>query len=118
MIDKCYKAINTATGQIIANKVKIAQNFKDRSVGLLNRASLGSDEGLLIKPCNSIHTFFMKFPIDVVFLSKSGIVVKIASNIKPWRMAGTMVAGFMALELSAGKSYSAGIKLGQMIEIS
>ena len=118
MLDKCYKAVNSATEQVIATRVRIAQNFKDRSVGLLNRASLDSDEGLLIKPCNSIHTFFMKFSIDVVFMTKSGFIVKIVSNIRPWRMAGAIVTGFMALELPAGKSDSIGLKIGQTIKIT
>jgi uncharacterized membrane protein (UPF0127 family) len=117
MEEKYYKAINVTTGQIIAQKVKIAQDYKSRSVGLLNRESLGDDEGLLIRPCNSIHTFFMKFPIDVVFLDKIGNVVSVRLRLMPWRMAWAIVRGFMVLELKSGKLNKVAVTAGNAIKI-
>jgi len=99
MENTTYKAVNLATGQVIADKVKIAQDYKSRSVGLLNRASLTSGEGLLIKPCNSIHTFFMRFPIDVLFLDRKGKVVKVRKSLGPWRLCAASKSGYMTLEL-------------------
>jgi uncharacterized membrane protein (UPF0127 family) len=110
-----YKAINLTTGQIIADKVKIAQDFKSRSVGLLNRTSLGDGEALLIKPCNSIHMFFMKFPIDVVFLNKNGNVVKTKKSLLPWRLAQCLISN-MTLELKAGTIDRCSIKTGDSIK--
>ncbi|MFH0940756.1 MAG: DUF192 domain-containing protein [Candidatus Omnitrophota bacterium] len=117
MAVKFYKAVNTTTGEVIADKVRIAQDFKSRSIGLLDRHSLNENEALLIKPCNSIHTFFMKFPIDVLFLSKEGNIVKIAHSLKPWRLSGCMIGCFMVLELQAGKIAKTTIKIGNLIEI-
>jgi uncharacterized membrane protein (UPF0127 family) len=94
-----FKAINLATGHVIADKVKIAQDYRSRSIGLLNRTSFSREEGLLIKPCNSIHTFFMKFPIDVLFLDKKGKVVKIRKSLVPWRLCAATKRGYMTLEL-------------------
>ena len=112
-----YRAVNRRTGEVIAKKVRIAQDFKSRSVGLLNRQSMGEDEGLLIKPCNSIHTFFMKFPIDVLFLSESSAVVKAVHNIGPFRLSASHIKGYMTLELAAGVIQKFDIKTGDIIEI-
>lgn len=112
-----HKAINVATGEIIADKVRIAQDFKSRSIGLLDRHSLNENEALLIKPCASIHTFFMKFPIDVLFLSKEGNIVKIEHSLKPWRLSGCLLGCFMVLELQPGKILKTTIKIGNSIKI-
>jgi len=110
-----FKAINRTTGQVLSDKVKIAQDFKSRSIGLLNRTSLESGEGLLIKPCNSIHMFFMKFPIDVLFLDRKGRVVKIKMSLKPWRISSALIYGYMVLELPNGALNEALVKLGDII---
>jgi hypothetical protein len=112
------QAINQATGQVIASRVKIAQDFQSRSTGLLNRSSLDENEGLLIKPCNSIHTFFMKFPIDVLFLDQKGKVVKIGESIKPWRLFGALFKGCMVLEIRAGRLKQVKTTVGDIIKIS
>ncbi len=111
-----YRAINRRTGRLIAGRVRVAQDLKSRHVGLLNRGSMGVDEGLLIKPCNSIHTFFMKFGIDVVFLSRQGMVVKIAKNIKPFRLESCHIKGYMTLELTGGVLKEFDIKIGDYID--
>jgi len=116
MSETLYKAINTSTGQILATQVKIASSFRSRSVGLLNRTSLDPQEALLIKPCNSIHTFFMKFPIDVIFLDKQGKVVKIVHNLKAWRLSEAMLTGYMVLELLGGKLQPNDVSFGQFIK--
>jgi uncharacterized membrane protein (UPF0127 family) len=116
MDEKYYQAICLRTGQIVADKVKIARDFKSRSVGLLNRDSLGPDEGLLIKPCNSIHTFFMKFPIDVVYLDRKGKVLKIKHSLAPWRLSNCPF-GYMTLELCKNRIIATGIKQGDIIKI-
>jgi uncharacterized membrane protein (UPF0127 family) len=113
-----FQAINQTTGQVIASRVKIAQDFQSRSTGLLNRSSLDEDEGLLIKPCNSIHTFFMKFPIDVLFLDQKGKVVRIGESIKPWRLFGALFKGYMVLEVCAGRLKQVRTTVGDSIKIS
>ena len=63
----------------------IADSFPKRARGLLGRDGLPPGEGLLIPRCNAIHTFFMSYPIDAVFLDKEGRAVKTVRNIRPWR---------------------------------
>ena len=116
MPDTLYKAINVTTGQIIATRVKIAQDFKSRSIGLLNRTSLDEDEALLIKPCNAIHTFFMKFPIDVVFLDKKARVVKIKHALKKSRFSASILRGYMTLEMKSGKLSKVQVKTGDFVK--
>jgi uncharacterized membrane protein (UPF0127 family) len=118
MEEKYYQAENVTTGRVIATRVKIAQDFRSRSVGLLNRTSFSEDEGLLIKPCNSIHTFFMKFPIDVLFLDKYGKIVRTVEGLVPWRFAGSLGSAYMVLELATGKIEKQGIKTGEIVKVS
>ncbi len=112
-----YRAINRRTGQIIAGKVRVAQDLKSRHIGLLDRDRMGEDEGLLIKPCNSIHTFFMKFPIDVLFLDRKGRVVKAAKDIKPFRLNSCHIKGYMTLELYSGVLSKNDVIVGDLIEL-
>jgi uncharacterized membrane protein (UPF0127 family) len=85
-----------------------------RMKGLLGRKSLAEGEGILILPAPSIHTFFMRFPIDVVFLSKEGEVLKVAENVRPWR-ARSCRGAHSVLELSAGETQRRGIAVGQRL---
>jgi uncharacterized membrane protein (UPF0127 family) len=86
-----------------------------RMKGLLGRKSLESGEGMLIRPAPSIHTFFMRFPIDAVFLSKDGEVLKVAPNVRPWRIRSCRGA-HSVLELGAGEAERRAIAAGQRLE--
>ena len=66
-------------------EAEVAESFAARAKGLIGRRGLESGRGLLIKRCNCIHTFFMRFPIDATFLDRRGEVVKVVRNIRPWR---------------------------------
>lgn len=66
-------------------KAMVARTFAERAKGLIGTKDLAADEGMLIEKCNAIHTFFMSFPIDAVFLDASDRVVKVVRGIKPWR---------------------------------
>ena len=65
---------------------EVAETFAERLRGLIGRDGLAPGEGLLITRCNCIHTFFMRFPIDVAFLDRRGAVVKTVRNVRPWRL--------------------------------
>ena len=112
-----YKVTVLKTGEVIADKVKIAQDVESRARGLLGRLSLGKGEGLVIKPCGSIHTFFMKFPIDVIFLNKKNQVIKIGRAIPPWRIYGCLFGGFLVIELQSNALNGIEIKQGDFIGI-
>ena len=74
-----------------------------RMRGLLGRRDLRSDEGILLRPAGSIHTFFMRFPIDAVFLDRDGAVIRIAESVRPWRAVAARGARAV-LELRAGEA--------------
>jgi uncharacterized protein len=84
--------------------------------GLLGRRDLASDEGLLLRPAPSVHTLFMRFPIDVVFLDRGGDVVGIRPEVRPWRAAACRRAR-SALELRAGEAARRGLRVGDALEL-
>ena len=81
------KAVNLRTGTVFANHVDTADTFFQRTRGLLGRTALNGGEALLIPECGAIHTFFMRFSIDVLFLDKQNRVSKIISCLSPFRIA-------------------------------
>jgi uncharacterized protein len=82
--------------------------------GLLGRASLPPGEGILLRPAGSVHTFFMRFPIDVVFLDKEERVVGIEPAVPPWRTAGRRGAKAV-VELAAGECDRRGLRVGDRL---
>jgi uncharacterized membrane protein (UPF0127 family) len=79
----------------------VADTSATRNVGLLKYKGLNPGEGLWIVPCQSVHTFFMKFPIDLVYLDKRRLVRKVRNAVPPWRISGCFWA-HSVLELPAG----------------
>lgn len=86
----------------------------ERARGLLGRPALSSDEALWIEPCNSIHTFGMTYPIDVIFLDRSGKVLRVVDELKPWRIARVWSARSV-VELGAGRLRERNIEIGSCL---
>jgi len=84
-------------------------------MGLMGRRSMPEDGALLITPCSSVHMFFMRFAIDVVFLGREAQVVKIVSGLKPYRVAFGGRGAHSALELPAGAVERRGIAVGDRL---
>jgi uncharacterized membrane protein (UPF0127 family) len=95
----------------------LADNPGSRLKGLLGRTGLERDEGLLLSPAPAIHTCFMRFPIDAVFLDRDLRVVGVAPRLSPWRWARRARARAV-LELSAGESERRGVRLGERLSVS
>ena len=114
---KTVKITNKTRGTILAQKAQIANTPLLRLKGLLGRRGLEQGEGLIIEPCNSIHTCFMRFPIDVLFLDKNYKIVSLKSNLSPWRLFGALFMGKIVLELPAGTLAETRTKNGDLIEI-
>jgi uncharacterized membrane protein (UPF0127 family) len=95
-------------------KISVAASFADRGRGLLGRSGLDLDQGLLIVPCSSIHTMFMRFPIDAVFFDRQGLVTKLAVHVRPWRIAWAARAQ-ACLELASGGAARHGFRVGQTL---
>jgi uncharacterized protein len=83
---------------------KVADTFWSRFMGLMGKKSVPPGEGLLITPCDSIHMFFMKFAIDVLFLDKNYKIVKIVRGLKPRKFVGTVRNAFQVVELLEGST--------------
>ncbi len=83
--------------------------------GLLGRSELPRGEGVLLHPAGSVHTLFMRFPIDVVFLDRDDRVLHVAADVRPWRFVGKRRARSV-LELAAGEAARRGIEIGTMID--
>jgi uncharacterized membrane protein (UPF0127 family) len=92
---------NQTRQTVLADAADIADTSAKRRTGLLKHSSLKPGEGLWIKPCESVHTFFMKFPIDLVYLDKALKVRKVRSAVPAWRLSACLSA-FSVLELPAG----------------
>lgn len=108
------RAVNESDGSVIADKVSVARGVWSRFWGLMGRRALPEGHALLLAPCGSVHTFFMRFPIDVVFLDRDSRVKKIVESMRPWRTA-LGGGGRDALELNAGEASRRGIKPGDRI---
>jgi uncharacterized membrane protein (UPF0127 family) len=85
--------------------------------GLLGRGSLGDGEGLLLRPAGSIHTAFMRFPIDAVFLDADLEVLRVESNLRPWRISAQRGAKAV-VELPAGAAEGMGLAVGLTLELA
>lgn len=92
------------SGEVIMSRCFVTENSLERMRGLLGRQSLASDEALWIQPCNNVHTFFMKFSIDVVFMNSQGRILKIYSSMKPWKTHWPVWKASIALEMPEGAS--------------
>jgi uncharacterized protein len=98
-------------GPIVCEQGVVAASSWSRSKGLLGRSGLGEQEGLWIQPTSSIHMWFMRFPIDVIWAADDGRVIKLVVNIKPWRMSFCRGAK-VALELPVGAIARSGVQVG------
>jgi len=117
---------------LIADKCHVAECFMDRLRGLIGRAGLTSGEGMLFPRCNSVHMWFMRFPIDVVFLRASAgkrrasaderqtyVVSSVHENVRPWKALPLMdLQASETLELPGGSTRRAGISAGDELCIS
>jgi uncharacterized membrane protein (UPF0127 family) len=109
--------INSRTGAAIATDVEIANTSETRRRGLLGRESLEPSAALILVPCFSVHTAFMQFPIDVIFVDREGEVVRIVRNLEPWRVAASWAA-HAVIELAAGVVGAGDVKIGDRLQVA
>jgi uncharacterized protein len=102
------------SGTVVCGRCTVASTAWRRMRGLLGRRELGTGEGILLRPASSIHCWFMRFPIDVVFLDEDLVVLRVASDVKPWSMRGHRGAKAV-LELGAGEAARRGVEIGDRL---
>lgn len=108
---------NPARDADVCERCVVADRALPRMRGLLGRSQLPAGEGLLLRPASSIHTHFMRFPIDAVFLDRELRVLDVRSDLRPWRMAARRGAKAV-LELSAGEAQRRGVRVGDVLRIA
>jgi uncharacterized protein len=101
---------------IIAKNVVYADNFMSRVIGLMFKNKMKNMDGLIITPCKSIHTFFMRFNIDVIFMDREYRVIKVIKNMKPWRISSFYWKAEHVLELE-GSTINIEINKGDTLEV-
>src|SRR5437764_13691166 len=101
-------------GRVVCERCTLARDPFTRMKGLLGRRSLPPGHGLLLRPAGSIHTLFMRFPIDAVFLDGERRVVKVVAGLRPWRAAAGRGARAV-LELPAGEAGRRGVRAGDLL---
>jgi uncharacterized membrane protein (UPF0127 family) len=108
--------VRVSGGETVCDRCEIAESVFARMRGLLGRSELPAGHGMLINPAPSVMTYFMRFPIDVVFLDRDWRVVKVVERLVPWRVAGARHA-VAALELAAGAAEACGLQVGDVLEL-
>ena len=109
------RIVNRTRATELASRAEVADSSEKRRRGLLKHTSLPVGEGLWIVPCEGVHCFFMKFTIDVVYLSKSKQVLKLCPGLRPWRLSMCLRA-HSVLELPEGLIAATGTELGDQLE--
>jgi uncharacterized protein len=111
------QVMNLTRNTVVAASVEVADSGPKRSKGLLGRKGLDPGTGLWIVPCEAVHTFWMQFPIDLIYLDRELRIKKLRSNVRPWRMSGCLTA-HSVLELGVGTIRESQVMPGDKLEFS
>jgi uncharacterized membrane protein (UPF0127 family) len=103
-------------GSLVCERCLLAETPLTRLRGLLGRAGLEQGEGLLLRPASSIHMWFMRFPIDAVFLDRENRVLRVVEHLAPWRVAGCRGAKAV-VELPAGEAARVRLAVGDRLSL-
>lgn len=114
--DGAYALRNLRTGGFVVTRLEPAFDRDTRNRGLLGRTDLPREHALVLAPCNAVHMFFMKFPIDVLFVGRDGNVLRIVPGLKPWRIAMSLRA-HATIETAAGVAREAGARVGDRLSV-
>lgn len=115
--DSPFVLINERSHGTLASRIETAFDSKRRNQGLLGRSGLDGGSALVLAPCTAVHTFFMKFAIDVVFVDRRGRVIKAVTELRPWRIAVALGA-HAVVELPAGVIVASGTRAGDAIALA
>jgi uncharacterized membrane protein (UPF0127 family) len=114
--ETAHQLVNGRTGEVVAHDVRTAFDSATRRKGLLGLDGMPPGSALIIAPCSAIHTWFMRFAIDIAFVAKDGRVVKVKRALGPWRMSGALSA-HAVVELPAGALSSARTDRGDVLTL-
>jgi len=117
-MNESFVVQNRNRGTVLASHVRVADTPRARRIGLLKHHALDSGEGLWIFPTQAIHTFGMRFPIDVVFLDSSLFVKRTYQALRPWRLTTFVWGAKSVLELPSGSLAETGTMVGDQLQFS
>ena len=112
------KIISLTRDTLLADNAVLASNLLSRIIGLLGRKELKPKEALILTPCNSVHTFFMRFSIDVIFLDKDNKIIASISRLRPFRISKIYFRGHTVIELPSGTLEAVRVEPGDFLRIS
>ncbi|MDR3725636.1 MAG: DUF192 domain-containing protein [Terracidiphilus sp.] len=115
--EKRYRVVNLTRSTVLAEFLEVANTSRTRRKGLLGRLLLSSGEGLWIIPCESVHTLFMRFSIDLVYLDCKRRIRKLRSNVVPWRLSAC-ISAHSVLELPSGTIRVSHTEIGDLLELA
>lgn len=102
--------------KILSENILLADTLWSRLIGLMFKKELLEADGLMLDPCRSIHTFFMRYSLDIVFINSKNEIIKIIRDLKPWRMTWIYLNACKTLELPAGK-LPQDVSIGDRLEV-
>jgi uncharacterized protein len=108
---------NASRGTVLGTRIREARSFWSRGRGLMLVKELDSGEGLIIDPCSSIHTFWMRFPLDVLYMDRDQTVIRADERMKPWRFGPVFTRSKWVIELPPGTIEQSGTAAGDKIEL-
>jgi uncharacterized membrane protein (UPF0127 family) len=111
------QVVNLTRHTVLADRLEVADHGANRRKGLLGRDGLSPGEGLWIKPCEAVHTFCMRFAIDLVYLDRKNRIRKVRSGVRPWRMSACLTA-HSVIELPSGTVQATQTQAGDRLEFS
>ena len=103
---------------MLADNCKVADRFISRFIGLMGKQILHKSSGLLIVPCNSVHMFFMKFSLDIIFIDSKNTIIHLIDNLKPWRVSPLIPGSRSVLELPSGTIERTKTSIGDKLRFS
>lgn len=106
---------NTARNTILGETIEVAATATQKVRGLLGRECLEDGQGLLFKGASSLHTFFMRFPIDIIYTDRKGKVLKAAAEVKPFKLVAAPLRAYYAIELPAGAIARSETRVGDVL---
>jgi hypothetical protein len=115
--DTRLRVSNMTRNTVLATCMEVADSAAKRNKGLLGRESLASGEGLWIRPCEAVHTFWMRFPIDLVYLDRKNRIRKLVSAVPPWRLSACLLA-HSVIELPSGTIRETRTQPGDALDFS
>src|SRR5215831_19039385 len=101
MARRPLRLVHPRTGRVLVERLRVPSSFVGRGLGLMFRRTLPAGEGMWITPCNGIHMFFVRFPIDAVFVDRRLRVVRVRAGLRPWRVVPLVLRAHSVLELPA-----------------